>query len=94
LTFSAAPFPWHHQVREVETQHRFAGVPYLGFRRLTLVPIQTKMIDASQLKPEDVAWLDQYHADVWAEVSPRLQGKPEVLEWLKKNTRPLAEQQS
>ncbi len=78
----------------METQHRFAGVPYLGFRRLTLVPIQTKMIDASQLKPEDVAWLDQYHADVWAEVSPRLQGKPEVLEWLKKNTRPLAEQQS
>lgn len=29
---------------------------------------------------------------VWEAVSPRLADKPKVLEWLKVNTRPLAEQ--
>lgn len=44
--------------------HRFGGVPYLGFERLTLVPIQTKMVDASLMSPQEVAWLDNYHAEV------------------------------
>lgn len=43
---------------------RFGGVPYLGFERLTLVPIQTKMVDASLMSPQEVAWLDNYHAEV------------------------------
>ncbi|KAF5843716.1 hypothetical protein DUNSADRAFT_8231 [Dunaliella salina] len=66
----------------------------LGFERLTLVPIQTKMIEASIMSPDEVSWLDQYHKQVWEAVSPRIQGNPELLEWLRVNTRPLAEQQS
>jgi hypothetical protein len=31
---------------------------------------------------------------VWERVSPRLQDKPEVLQWLRAATRPLAQQQS
>jgi Xaa-Pro aminopeptidase len=31
-------------------------------------------------------------AQVWEEVSPRLADRPKVLEWLRTNTRPLAEQ--
>jgi hypothetical protein len=35
----------------------------------------------------------RYHAITWEQVSPRLADKPaEHLAWLKKNTRPLAEQ--
>lgn len=39
---------------------------FLRFRRLTMVPIQTKMIDPALMKPEDVAWLDDYHKEVGA----------------------------
>jgi len=31
---------------------------------------------------------------VWNSVSPRVQNNPEILEWLRVNTRPLAEQQA
>jgi Xaa-Pro aminopeptidase len=50
------------------------------------------MIDLALMKPEDVKWLDDYHQEVWGAVSPRLADKPRVLEWLRVNTRPLAEQ--
>jgi Xaa-Pro aminopeptidase len=43
---------------------RFGGVLYFGFDALTLVPIQTTMVDASLLSAEEVAWLDGYHAKV------------------------------
>lgn len=54
--------------------------------------IQAKMIDMSLLSPDEVAWVDDYHALCWERVSPRLSGKPGVLDWLKKNTRPLITQ--
>ncbi|KAI8470117.1 MAG: hypothetical protein J3K34DRAFT_459008 [Monoraphidium minutum] len=79
-------------VEEADTEFRFGGISFLRFRRLTLVPIQTKMIEPGLMKPEEVAWLDDYHKEVWAAVSPRLADKPKVLEWLRTNTRPLAEQ--
>lgn len=34
------------------------------FKDLTLVPIQTKMIDATLITPEEEAWLDAYHKQV------------------------------
>lgn len=43
---------------------RFGGLPSLGFERLTLVPIETKMVETAILSPEEIAWLDQYHRDV------------------------------
>ncbi|KAG2489091.1 hypothetical protein HYH03_012317 [Edaphochlamys debaryana] len=79
-------------VVEKDTPFRYAGQQYMSFEPLTLVPIQAKMIDASLLTPEEAAWVDRYHAQVWEQVSPRMQDKPELLAWLKANTRPLAEQ--
>ncbi|KXZ49610.1 hypothetical protein GPECTOR_20g466 [Gonium pectorale] len=79
-------------VEERDTPFRYAGQQYMGFRRLTLVPIQAKMVDASLLSPSELAWLDGYHEEVWREVAPRLQEHPALLEWLRANTRPLAEQ--
>ena len=51
------------------------------------------------LKPECMAPKAQHlpccaSAQVWELVSPRLADKPKVLEWLRANTRPLAEQQT
>ncbi|KAG2437467.1 hypothetical protein HXX76_006117 [Chlamydomonas incerta] len=79
-------------VVEKDTPYRYAGQQYLGFQRLTLVPIQAKLIDASLLSPEEAAWVDAYHAEVWEAVAPRMQDQPELLAWLRRSTRPLKEQ--
>ncbi|GLI66862.1 hypothetical protein VaNZ11_010849 [Volvox africanus] len=79
-------------VVEKETPFRYAGQIYLGFERLTFVPLQAKLIDTSLMSPDEVSWVDRYHEDVWTRVSPRLQAQPDVLGWLRVNTRPLAEQ--
>ncbi|KAL6764493.1 peptidase M24, structural domain-containing protein [Haematococcus lacustris] len=79
-------------VKEVDTPSRFGGVPYLGFEALTLVPIQTKMVDSALMTDTEVAWLDAYHQQVRKAVAPRLADAPDVLAWMMRNTRPLAEQ--
>eukprot|EP00238_Polyblepharides_amylifera_P013764 CAMPEP_0196598434 /NCGR_PEP_ID=MMETSP1081-20130531/94318_1 /TAXON_ID=36882 /ORGANISM="Pyramimonas amylifera, Strain CCMP720" /LENGTH=636 /DNA_ID=CAMNT_0041924129 /DNA_START=383 /DNA_END=2290 /DNA_ORIENTATION=- len=52
-------------VEEKKTPNRFGGVDYLGFRPLTHIPIQSKMMMPELLSPAEVAWIDSYHAQVW-----------------------------
>jgi len=77
-------------IKDATTEHVFGGQPFLDFERLTLVPLQAKMIDLSLLTDQEKRWVDQYHEEVWAKVSPRLEGQTEPLEWLRKHTQPLA----
>jgi len=60
---------------------------YLGFETLTYVPLDRKLIDVGLLTAEEVAWVDGYHAQVRALLSPRLTG--EDLAWLERETAPL-----
>ncbi|KAJ6757190.1 XAA-PRO AMINOPEPTIDASE 1 [Salix koriyanagi] len=68
-------------------RNRYGGIEYLGFEKLTYVPIQTKLVDLSLLSVAEVDWLNNYHAQVWEKVSPLLDGS--ASEWLWNNTRPL-----
>ncbi|KAK4802914.1 hypothetical protein SAY86_001117 [Trapa natans] len=77
-------------VSEVKTPNNFGGLAYLGFEKLTFVPIQTKMIELSLLSTEEVKWLNDYHAEVWDKVSPLLDGS--ARQWLLDNTQPLQKQ--
>ncbi|MBV5335994.1 M24 family metallopeptidase, partial [bacterium] len=43
--------------------------PTLGFDALTLVPIDRSLIVAEMLDDEEIAWLDGYHAQVFAETA-------------------------
>lgn len=43
---------------------RFGGATFMAFKDLTLVPIQTKMINADLITPDEEAWLDNYHKQV------------------------------
>ncbi|GIL68768.1 hypothetical protein Vafri_22006 [Volvox africanus] len=81
-------------VVEKETPFRYAGQQYLGFERLTFVPLQAKLIDTALMSPEEVSWVDEYHEEVWTRVASRLQDEPDLLRWLRANTRPLVEQLS
>lgn len=53
---------------------------FLEFETLTLCPIDTRCVDVSLLRPDEVAWLNQYHATVRERLGPRLEGAG--LAWL------------
>ncbi|CAL8465329.1 g4864 [Coccomyxa elongata] len=74
-------------VKEADTPFRFGEQPYLAFERLTMCPLQRKMIDLDVMSASEVEWVNEYHKEVWDKVSPRLSG--DVLEWLRTNTAPL-----
>jgi Xaa-Pro aminopeptidase len=59
----------------------------LGFRELTLAPIDRNLVDTELLTPAEKAWLDSYHARVMAEVGPQLDDEGRA--WLAKATAPI-----
>ncbi len=58
---------------------------YYGFEPQTLFPISTELIDQSLLSPEEQAWLNEYHARVFEELSPQLNADERA--WLKERCR-------
>ena len=62
---------------------------YLRFETLTLCPIDTRCVEVTLLRADEVAWLDAYHAEVWERVSPLV--GDEALTWLRERTRALEE---
>jgi len=52
----------------------------LGFETLTFAPIDRRLIDKDMLEPEELIWLNCYHAHVLAKIGPRLEGGD--LAWL------------
>jgi len=59
----------------------------MGFETLTLCPIERRLIDVPLLSPEELAWLNAYHARVLKEVGALLDG--DDLTWLEKMCAPL-----
>lgn len=43
--------------RLLQTKHEYQGPIWLGFERLTVVPIQTKMVKENLLSKEEIQWL-------------------------------------
>jgi Xaa-Pro aminopeptidase len=75
-------------IREEETANRYGGVTFLGFERLSFVPIQTKLLDLQLMSDEEINWLNDYHAEVWNKVSPLVKDNAKI--WLQRNTRPIS----
>ncbi|ULT87189.1 hypothetical protein L3Y34_006759 [Caenorhabditis briggsae] len=65
--------------------------PFVAFKPLTLVPIQTSFLVKKLLQPEDVLWINRYHHRVLLEVGRILlnEGKLEAWEWLGKACEPI-----
>ncbi len=53
---------------------------FLEFETLTLCPIDTRCIDPSLMRADEIAWLNAYHATVRARLSPLV--GPAALAWL------------
>jgi len=60
---------------------------FLEFETLTLCPIDTRCIDQSLLRGDEIAWLNSYHATVAERLAPGLSGA--ALAWLRERTRPI-----
>ncbi len=57
---------------------------FLEFETLTLCPIDTRCIDASLMRADEIAWLNTYHSTVRARLSPLV--GPAALAWLIERT--------
>jgi Xaa-Pro aminopeptidase len=61
---------------------------FLEFETLTLCPIDTRCIEPGMLAPQDVAWLNAYHAVVRERLAPLVDGEAKA--WLMARTEPFA----
>jgi Xaa-Pro aminopeptidase len=59
----------------------------LEFETLTLCPIDTRCIERSLLRADEIAWLNAYHATVRERLAPRVQG--DALAWLQQRCQPI-----
>ena len=61
------------------------GLPYYEFETLTVCPIDTRLVDARLLDPEERTWLNAYHKDVYRKIAPQLDSRERG--WLKRACR-------
>ena len=66
----------------------FGGCGFLGFKRLTHIPIQKKMIVIELLSDIELKWLNDYHQEIKEKVTPYLTSI-ESKSWLDECTSPL-----
>jgi Xaa-Pro aminopeptidase len=57
---------------------------FLEFETLTLCPIDTRCIERSLLRADEIAWLNGYHATVRERLAPRVSG--DAADWLQRRT--------
>ena len=75
-------------VRESNNLHTHAtGEIFYEFETLTLCPYDTHMMDFSRMSTEEIQWINNYHAWVYAEIAPLL-SKEEAI-WLKEKCKAL-----
>jgi len=60
---------------------------FLEFETLTLCPIDTRCIDRTLLRADEIDWLNAYHATVRERLSPLVSG--DALAWLTRRTAPI-----
>ncbi|MBT5676678.1 MAG: M24 family metallopeptidase [Rhodospirillaceae bacterium] len=62
----------------------------LAFETLTMAPIDRALVDRDLMTEEELAWLNAYHAEVLACLTPGLAELPEVADWLNGAAAPIS----
>jgi Xaa-Pro aminopeptidase len=60
---------------------------FLRFETLTLCPIDTRLIDRTLMRPDELGWLNAYHAEVLRRIRPHVKGA--AMHWLQERTAPI-----
>ncbi|XP_076295222.1 xaa-Pro aminopeptidase ApepP [Lasioglossum baleicum] len=78
-------------VVKANTPYNHKNRGFLTFETVTLVPIQTKLLDVSLLTDEEIKYLNGYHAKCLNTLGPLLQGpeNAQALAWLQRETQPI-----
>ena len=58
---------------------------FMDFETLTLCPIDSRLVDAGLLTPDEKAWFNNYHQRVYEQLAPRLDQDHQ--QWLKEKTK-------
>ncbi|XP_014608134.1 PREDICTED: xaa-Pro aminopeptidase 1-like [Polistes canadensis] len=76
---------------KAETKYKFDDNGFLTFETVTLVPIQTSLLDVSLLTDEEIKYLNDYHAKCFKTLCPFLDGpeNAQAREWLERETQPI-----
>lgn len=61
--------------------------PFYQFKTLTMFPIDKTLMDLSIMTPQEIKWINDYHAQVYERISPLLD--EEEKRWLKDKTSPI-----
>ncbi|XP_073452013.1 xaa-Pro aminopeptidase 1 isoform X2 [Aquarana catesbeiana] len=74
-----------------KTKYNFRDRGSLTFEPITLVPVQSKMINVDLLTQKEVDWVNDYHKKCREVVGGELekQGRHEALQWLIRETQPI-----
>ncbi|CAK9807708.1 Xaa-Pro aminopeptidase ApepP [Anthophora quadrimaculata] len=77
---------------KANTPYNHKNRGFLTFETVTLVPIQTKLLDVSLLTDHEIEYLNNYHARCLNTLKPLLQGpeNAQALEWLERETQPIS----
>jgi Xaa-Pro aminopeptidase len=70
-----------------ERQVAGAEKELLGFETLTYAPIDRRLVATGKLSPEELGWLNVYHAEVLDQIGPQLDGDERT--WLEQACAPL-----
>ena len=65
-----------------------AAKPFLCFETLTFAPFDRQLLAVEWLQDEEITWLDAYHAQVLAEMGPKLEAAARA--WLEQACRPVS----
>ena len=74
------------EVIELPMKHRTYG-HFLGFRPVTMIPLERSLILVELLQEEEILWINSYHQTIREVLSPSLTG--EDLAWLQEATMPI-----
>jgi len=69
-------------VTRVKTKGEFNGNIWLGFERLTCVPIQTKMVKDTMLSKEEKQWLKDHNRRCFEQIEPYIRTDKRAMKWL------------
>mmetsp|Transcript_45213 Transcript_45213/g.72717 ORF Transcript_45213/g.72717 Transcript_45213/m.72717 type:complete len:80 (-) Transcript_45213:198-437(-) len=65
------------------------GKKFFRFQTICWAPLQKRMINTKLLSKQEVAWINEFHAECYRRIEPRLRDEPEVLKWFGEATSPL-----
>ena len=76
-------------VKDVDTKYNFQGTKFLRFEAVTVVPIQTKLVDVSIMSDDEIKWLNDYNERCLKVVGPLMDQNELAFRWLQRETMPI-----